>query len=260
MLKNFNNLLKAGTFVNNARELYEWTMSNLDDAAKFIGFGDDGVMEFKAVCLSGVQDQDANAAEKKGYMEIIIRPLGPAPLSPNCLPDPRDFKEAAIINKAIALHGSVFKARSSFDFKDHSAIKFGQVVVCKYHKDPYRGGLRFDEPTGILLIQEYLDLAAIEGVAAGSLFTPPGAWPAGMQAIINGVTAMVQQLQDFMSMGGGGGGGVLGAGKAYQGGNNTKHPRDEGLTPDSAAAIGLNYNTHGPKKNADSFYIALHCW
>ena len=254
----YTNPDKHSSHANSPGEALDWTMTNLDEITKTLR---DGIEpdEFKAVCLSGIQDQDANSTEEKGYMEIIVRPIGQSKLSSNTLPDPREFKNAMLINSIIALHGAVFKAKSNFDYKDHSAIKFGQVVVCKWHRNSPPSDLRFDEPQGITLVKEYQDLAAIEGVAAGSLFTPPGQWPAGMQAIINGVTAMGAQLMSYLSgEGGGGPGGIPGAGAAFEGGNNAEEPSKNGVSPDECTQRGLLWPTHG-KKSKQPTHIIVHC-
>jgi hypothetical protein len=120
--------------------------------------------------------------------------------------------------------------------------------------------LRFEEPSGILIAKPYQDLAAIEGVAAGSLFTPPGSWPAGMQSIINGVTGLMQQVGDFLSgqgSGGGSGGGSPGAGKKFDGGNNTNTPKEDGVIRSEAWKSGLGYNCK--KRTSWPTQIVLHC-
>ena len=256
------NVQRAMDFVNNKAELLEYTMTNLTEAARSIFTDKQEPGLFRAVCLSGVQDQDSNASEKNGYMEIIVRPIytgvGDCPLPAECAPDPLEYKTADEINKSIALHGNLFMARSNFQFKDHSPIKFGQIVMCKFHRLDPPSDLRFEEPSGIELIQEYLDLAAIEGVAAGSLFEPPGTWPAGMQSIIDGVQSLVQQFGNMFNGDGSGGTSAPGAGAAYEGGNNTEHPRDQGIARGDAHIYGLNYNTHGPRPKMPT-HIVIHC-
>ncbi len=255
----FTNQNRARQYFNSAKDMFHWTMTNLDEATKNARNGVEPD-EFKAVCLSGIQDQDVNSTEERGHMKIIVRPITQNKLSPHSIPTPLDFTNADEINKIISMHGSIYTAKSNFDYKDHSAIKFGQIIICKFHRGDPPGDLRFEEPNGITLVKEYLDLAAIEGVAAGSLFTPPGQWPGGIQTIINGVTAAFEFIGNFMGGDGNGGGGGTGGPpntEAFRGGNNPGHPRDHGFGEKSAGQEGLGWNFR-PRKTQPN-QIILHC-
>ena len=128
-------------------------------------------------------------------MKIIVRPLTKFG---EIYPDPREYEDADGINKSIALHAGVFTAKSDFQFKDHSPIKFGQIITCYYEKGSITNsifrGLRFEEPTGVEIAKSFQDLAAIDGVSAGSLFEAPGQLPGLMGDLIGLVQGALESL------------------------------------------------------------------
>lgn len=154
-------------YTNNPRELFEYTMNNLQDTffEDATNFSIDG--EFKAVCLSGF-DGSSNIDIESGFRKIIVRPLNELG---DMLPDPRSFNTSDEINKAINLHYSVFYARSDFTHHGSNAVGFGQIVNCYYEKGSITNsefiGLRYSEPKAINVENSYLALADVEGVVTG---------------------------------------------------------------------------------------------
>ena len=254
----FNNIRKFGQHINNAAETLEYTMSNLLDGFFDNNFNKATEGKFKAICLSGVENFDNSTLQEDGYMKIIVRPL--TKFGEIC-PDPREYEDADGINKSIALHAGVFTAKSDFQFKDHSPIKFGQIITCYYEKGSITNsifrGLRFEEPTGVEIAKSFQDLAAIDGVSAGSLFEAPGQLPGLMGDLIGLVQGA---LESFSSGDGGGPGGPFdpGAGAAYEGGNNVTEPSKNGVSPDECTKRGLLFPTHGPRKRKPT-NIIIHC-
>ena len=170
----FNNPHLFREAINNPGRLFQHTMTNLMDS--FYDNAMDSTIDgtFKAVCLSGIEDQDNSSLHTDGYMTIIVKPLTDFG---DMLPDPRRYKDDADeVNRIIALYGSTYLAKSDFQFAHHSAIKFGQIVNCYYEKGSITNSsfeaLRFMEPNGVNLDSSFLELASAGGVATGALFVP----------------------------------------------------------------------------------------
>lgn len=147
---------------------------------------------FKAVCLSGIKTEDNNAgsqntedAQPQGnYMVLTVKPLT---AFGDILPDPASYTTPEEINSSIALYQSMFSARSDYVSTGENMPQFGQVVTCYFEdgsiSDSNFSGLRFQEPKVLEVLQQYLDLATIEGVqtaigafldgSAGLLGSPP---------------------------------------------------------------------------------------
>lgn len=255
--KGFNNIKKFANYANDKIDQVEWTMSNLMDTLFDVASDKSNEGKFKAVCLSGVADFDNSTLEDDGYMKIVVRPIT---AFGDMAPDPREYQTAEEINRAIAVHAGLFTARSDFPFADHSPIKFGQIITCYYDKGSISKsrfrGLRFEEPLGVQLEKSFLDLASIEGVSAGSLFTPPGQFPGAMQQMVG----VINSIQQFLA-GQGGAGGPSGPlppeATAFQGGNCAEEP-NKVMTPAQCGELGLNSNTKG-KRKFNPTHIVVHC-
>ena len=170
--KSFNNPFSFSDFTSNSSDLYDYTMSNLMDNFydSATNQSTDGV--FKAVCLSGMIDEDNTGAgaDSSGQMQgkyvfLAVRPLAPIG---NILPDPRQFDDPDSINDCITLHGQTFLARSDFEFTTHLPIKFGQVINCYFEKGSIENsdfrGLRFQEPHGVTVDDSFVLMGAKTGV------------------------------------------------------------------------------------------------
>ena len=128
---------------------------------------------FKAVCLSGIKtedntgggtdDNDAKITAK--YLDVIVRPLAPFG---DILPDPLFMQDASTLNQVIAMHASVFVARSDFEFKDTTPPLFGQILNCYFEHGSVTNsdfrGLRFSEFKATEIHPEYKELSTMEGI------------------------------------------------------------------------------------------------
>ena len=141
---------------------YDSAMSEVTDGA------------FKGVCLSGIKtegnddgsDGDINdGVIEDGFLRIIVRPLTPFG---GILPDPKFMTDVKTIQQTINLHASVFIATSDFEFKDTDIPKFGQILNCYFENgsisDSNFTGLRFSQPTGEQIDDDYKQLATTLGI------------------------------------------------------------------------------------------------
>ena len=171
--KSFTNPHMYKYLLNSPSEMFDYTMSNVMD-----GFYDGAMSsatagKFKAVCLSGIGTEattggstSSNDAVKEGdFLTIIVRPLTSFG---NILPDPRDLKDPVEINKLISIHGSMFLARSDYQFEDTNGVDFAQVVDCYFENGSIANSdfssLRFSAPKSRLIDITFNNLATLEGV------------------------------------------------------------------------------------------------
>ena len=171
--KSFLNPFSFRDFANNASQMFDYTMNNLMDNYYDTSTDQstDGV--FKAVVLSGMKTENntgtgtgKNDAVVQGrFIFLTVRPLISIG---SILPDPRSFDSAEHINNIITLHGNTFLARSDYEFTNHTPLQFGQVINCYYENGSITNsnfsGLRFQEPQGIMIDDDYAALAGITGV------------------------------------------------------------------------------------------------
>ena len=152
-------------------------MTNIMDNFYNIAMSETTDGAFKAVVLSGIRTEQSNGAGadeadakiSDDFLNITVKPLTPFG---DILPDPLNYigspSAANDIVQAIGLYKALFTARSDFEAKDHSSIKFGQIVNCYYEKGSIEKsqfvGLRFSEPKGETLDERYLEIASVEGI------------------------------------------------------------------------------------------------
>lgn len=176
-----NQYLYAGAS-NKGTELFDFTMNNIMEGFYDSAMGTTTDGAFKAICLSGIRTEkndgtgaDPADGKKVGeYMNIVVRPLTSFG---DIIPDPLQYSDALSINQSISLHSGYFTARSDFTWKDHSPIKFGQIINCYFEDGSITQsnfvGLRFSEPHSVELNTDYVKLSAIKGIesAAGAFTT-----------------------------------------------------------------------------------------
>ena len=156
--KSFNNPSAHRNAINNPEELFDLTMSNLNDA--FYDYALDSTTDgkFKAICLSGLVVGDNVGGVTAGAIEpaivvgntttILVRPLQPFA---ETLPDPASSTSSVQLLKNIRLH-KVFTAKYDKNEQLPSIPQFGEIVDCYYEngsisKSIY-SNLRF-EPSSI---------------------------------------------------------------------------------------------------------------
>lgn len=111
---------------------------------------------FKAVCLSGIRTEDNTGISldehdallrEDGFLEITIRPLESTLFE--TLPDIIGSQTLDELISLIAVHTSVFTAKSDFKFENTNMPQFGQIINCYFEKGSIRNsdfsGLRFSK-------------------------------------------------------------------------------------------------------------------
>lgn len=187
--KYFNNPAKLRLYLNSSSDLYNYQMNNLMD-----NFYDNALNQstegvFKAVCLSGIKTEDAEAGSEApedaqidsfGYANVILKPLSSFG---NLLPDPAAYSDPNEINNVILFYKSMFYGRSDYVLDGTNMPQFGQIVNC-YFEDGSIGSskftqLRFMESKVQEFHEKYLNLATIEGV-----LTAMGAFGEGNSSLL----------------------------------------------------------------------------
>ena len=146
-------------FINNLTDNYYSNLLNVASTGPF-----------KAVCLSGittgnntgtgVHPLDGYRDDETGHFYLIVKPLTEFG---NILPDPLYFKHDKYkLLKLVESYGSVYLARSSYDYTSISPVSFGQIIDCNFLKgsaarSDFRD-LSFSEPLVAEYDQRYLDL------------------------------------------------------------------------------------------------------
>ena len=169
-------------FTNNAKDLFDFTMTRFMDNLydNVLNVSTDGT--FKAVVLSGIRTEDNtgqgtdpnDAKVKDGKLKVIVRPLTPLG---RILPNIVKMSDPDKINQTISFHAPVFSAESDFEFNGTNIPKFGQILNCYFEKGSVRDssfvGLKFMEPTAEEFHVDYRRLSTASGT------TPAGGqnWP-----------------------------------------------------------------------------------
>ena len=173
--RNLTNPYLYRQFSNSAKEMFNYTMTNLMDSFYNSALSEASDGSFKAVCLSGIKTEDNtsggteknDAQETLGYLSIVVRPLTGFG---GIIPDPAGMKDPDVINSLIFLHSTAFTARSDFEAKSTDVPVFGQILNCYFEDGSISNsdfrGLRFSQPTGKDIDPEYEKLATIEGVVS----------------------------------------------------------------------------------------------
>ena len=123
-------------FEGSVHDSFSFFISNLTDNYYSSLLNNVKVGKFRAVCLSGVatgnntgtgtHPLDGYKDEDSGDFYLIVKPLVDMG---TILPDPLKFKgERYPLLKVVELYGTVFLARSSYDYNSMSPVSFGQIL------------------------------------------------------------------------------------------------------------------------------------
>tara|TARA_R100001079_G_scaffold79722_2_gene43687 strand:+ start:14133 stop:15611 length:1479 start_codon:yes stop_codon:yes gene_type:complete len=146
-------------FINNLTDSYYSNLLNVVTTGTF-----------KAVCLSGIttgnntgtgtHPLDGYRNDDTGHFYLIVKPLTDFG---NILPDPLNYKgDKYALLRLVESYGSVYLARSSYDYSSISPVSFGQIIDCNFlrgsaARSDFRD-LSFSEPLVSEYDQRYLDL------------------------------------------------------------------------------------------------------